>query len=98
MNIIENTFKLREKRIRRIYEIEDNLYNELQNITLKYECNMSDLVNLALRQLIKSENVAIYKKPNNEILEKHSLLIDESNITRTTRIKYQIQCEYSETC
>ena len=45
---LNSKFSKREKRIRKTYEIEDDLYNFLEEASLTYDASVSDILNLII--------------------------------------------------
>ena len=80
MNYLQTRFPKLDKKYRRNYDIEYSLFQELEAITSEYDATVSDLVNTAISYLIDTEDISIYKKPNNEITVTHTMLVYENNI------------------
>ena len=80
MNYLQKKFSKIEKKHRRNYEIDDDLYTELENISNTYEASISDLINSSIEHLIDTEEIIVYKKSSNQISVTHTILILESNI------------------
>jgi len=87
MMLFDNAFKKREHKIRRNYEIEDNLYSRLEELSKVYDASVTDLINECLSNLIQTENIKLYEKDKNEISVTHTLLIRESNLSGIERLK-----------
>ncbi|MCL2501391.1 MAG: hypothetical protein FWE90_13805 [Defluviitaleaceae bacterium] len=85
--IFDRTFKKRENKIRRNYEIEDNLYVKLEELSAVYDASVTDLINESLLNLIQTENIRLYEKKRNELSVTHTLLIRESNIAGLEQLK-----------
>ena len=85
--LFEQTFKKRENKIRRNYEIEDSLYCRLEELSKVYDASVTDLINECLSNLIKTENIRLYEKDSNEISVTHTLLIRESNLSGLEKLK-----------
>ncbi len=55
----------KEKLISRTLEIDETLYCELENLSHEvYDASISKLVNAAIEDLIKKENIQLYEKKN----------------------------------
>ena len=80
MNYLQKKFSKIEKKHRRNYEIDDDLYTELENISTIYDASVSDLINASIEHLIDTEDIAVYKKSSYQISVTHTILILESNI------------------
>lgn len=87
MYYFDEKFNRREPKIRRNYEVEDKLYSKLEELTKVYEASVTDLINACLEKLVKTEDIKLYKKEENEILVTHTMLIRESNIIGLEKIK-----------
>lgn len=60
-------------------KIEDNLYDKLSELSQTfYDTSVNKLVNAAIEQLIKTENIQLYKKDKNTFSTKRSLVVKES--------------------
>lgn len=87
MGILEQRFQKKEKKHRRNYEIDDTLFIKLEHLAQVYDANLTDLANVCIEQLIKSENIAVFEKPDNELPVTHTLLIRESNLIGLENLK-----------
>lgn len=87
MNYFDEKFNKREEKIRRNYEIEDQLYSRLEQLTKVYEASVTDLINACLERLVETESINLYGREESEILVTHTLLIRESNITGLEKLK-----------
>ena len=85
--LFDSAFIKRENKIRRNYEIENSLYLKLEELSKIYDASITDLINECLANLIKTENIALYKKNENELLVTHTLLIRESNLLGLEKLK-----------
>ena len=61
---LNSKFSKREKRIRKTYEIEDDLYNFLEEASLTYDASVSDILNFCIAELIRTNDLKIYTSPN----------------------------------
>lgn len=69
-------FELREKTTRKTIEIEDELYEKLKELSQNtYDASVNKMINAAIEELIKYENIQLYKKESKKLVVKHSLLI-----------------------
>lgn len=72
-------FELKEKTIRKTIEIEDELYEKLKDLSQNvYDTSVNKMINAAIEELIKYENIQLYKKESKSLAVKHSLLIKTS--------------------
>jgi len=87
MSFLEKYYHRREKRSKRIYEIDDDLYSGLERLSEIYEASVTELVNAAIEFIIKTENVALFQKEEAGLPVKHSLMIRESNLSGLDMLK-----------
>lgn len=81
-------FFSKEKLIRKTIEIDNNLYEELKQISdNKYDASVNKLINASIEELVNTENVKVYIKNKNEISLKHTLLIRESLVKSLDSLK-----------
>ena len=73
--------------MRRRIEIDNSLYEQLVKLADVYDASINKLVNIAIIELIKTENVNVYEKPNNEISEAHNFAIRESSYNKLEELK-----------
>lgn len=73
--------------LRRRIEIDSSLYEQLVKLTDIYDASINKLVNIAIAEMIKTENVNIYEKPENEIVEAHNFAIRESSYNEMEKLK-----------
>lgn len=78
MSIFEGQLWKKDKILRRRIEIDNTLYEGLIKIVEEYDTNISNLVNMAIENLIKTEKVELYQRAENEIVEAHNFSIRES--------------------
>ena len=81
-------FEKKEEIIRMTVEIEDNLYDNLAELSRTfYDTSVNKLINAAIEQLIKTENIQLYQKSKNTFSTKRSLLIKKSIVTGLEKLK-----------
>ena len=85
--LFDNIFRKRENKIRRNYEIEDSLYSKLEGYAKIYDASVTDLINECISNLIKTENIILYEKNDDELSVTHTLLIKESNLSGLEKLK-----------
>lgn len=86
-------FWKREPLLKKTIEIEDGIYNKLNELSEKvYHTSTNQLINGCIEELIKTQNIKIYEKRKGEITVQHSLLIRESlfNGLEEMREKYNL--------
>ena len=69
MSIFEERLWKKDKILRRRIEIDNTLYEGLQKIVEEYDTNISNLVNISIENLIKTEKVKLYERAEDEIVE-----------------------------
>lgn len=79
MSCFEEKFYKREKLINRTLDIDENLYNELERLSKNvYDASINKLVNVAIEEMIKTENITFYKKDKRTLYVTRSFLIRNS--------------------
>ena len=87
MNWYKRFYK-KEKWVKKSVEIEGNLYDRLKEISAnELDASINKIVNVAILELIKTENINIYVKKENEISEPHSFLIRESSYIKLEKLR-----------
>lgn len=88
MEILDKYLLRKEKTLAKKIEIDNSLYEELEKIAnKKYDASINKIVNIAILELIETENVKIYKRKDNEISESHSFLIRESSYKKLEELR-----------
>lgn len=87
MNTFDKYLLKKDKLLRRRIEIDNSLYEQLVKLADVYDASINKLVNIAIIELIKTENVNVYEKPNNEIIEAHNFAIRESSYNKLEELK-----------
>ena len=77
MGILDRYLLKRDNILRKKIEIDNTLYEKVVELSKIYDASANKIINIAILGLIESENVKLYKKPDNEISVSHSLLIRE---------------------
>lgn len=81
-------FYKKEKLVRKTIEIDNNLYEQLKQLSdNEISASVNQLINACIEELIKKENLKMYVKPKDEISVKHSLLIRESFVEKLDKLK-----------
>lgn len=81
-------FYKKEKLVRKTIEIDNNLYEQLKQLSdNEISASVNQLINACIEELIKKENLKMYVKPKDEISIKHSLLIRESFVEELDKLK-----------
>lgn len=87
MNIFDKYLLKKDKLLKRRVEIDSSLYEKLVELTEVYDASINKMVNLAIIELIETENVKIYEKPDNEITESHNFAIRETSYEKLETLK-----------
>ena len=70
-------FYKKEKLVSKTLDIDEELYNKLEFLSNEiYDASISKLVNVAIEDLIESENIQIYKRKNNSYVSRSFLIRD----------------------
>ena len=65
----------KEKLISRTLDIDEELYYKLEFLSKeRYDASISKLVNISIEELVRTENVQIYKRKNNSYVSRSFLL------------------------
>ncbi|WP_050697155.1 hypothetical protein [Anaeromassilibacillus senegalensis] len=87
MGIFEQRFQKKEKKHRRNYEIDDDLFTKLEHMAQIFDASLTDLANACIEQLIEDEKIIVFEKPEHELPVIHTLLIRESNLAGLENLK-----------
>ena len=88
LKILDKYLLKKEKMIQKKIDIDNNLYEKLEIIANKeYDASINKIVNIAILELIKTEDINVYKKEGNELSESHSFLIRESSYLELEKLR-----------
>ena len=87
MNIFDKYLLKKDKLLKRRIEIDSSLYEKLSKLTEVYDASVNKLVNIAIIELLNTENVQIYERPENEFSESHNFAIRESSYTQMEKLR-----------
>jgi len=87
MSVFDKYLLKKDKLLRRRIEIDNSLYEKLIDLVNEYDTSINKLVNIAIIELINTENVKIYERPTNEIVEAHNFAIRETSYTKLDELK-----------
>ena len=87
LNILDKYFLKKDKLLKRRIEIDNTLYEKLIELTEVYDASINKIVNVAIIELIKSGNVNVYEKSDNQIAESHNFAIRESSYKELEKLK-----------
>ena len=83
-------FYKKEKFVSRTLDIDEELYNKLEYLSKEvYDASISKLFNVAIEDLINSENIQIYERKNNSYVSR-SFLIRDSLLEGLYELKKEI--------
>lgn len=80
MQFFDGKFRKKQKRLRRNYDIIDDLYAQMEKIAEEYDATVPDIFNVCIEELIQTENIVLYGKAEGETTTPHTILIWESNV------------------
>ena len=87
VNIFEQYLLKKDNGVRRRIIVDSTLYKKLEELSKNYEASINKMVNVSIIELIKSEDVRIYPRPENEKTEPHNFLIRESSYKELEKMK-----------
>lgn len=77
----------KDKSLRRRIEIDCSLYEKLKELSKEYDASINRLVNIAIVDMIKNENVKVYERPSSELTEAHNFAIRETSYRKLEELK-----------
>ena len=84
----------KEKLISRTLDIDEELYYKLEFLSNeRYDASISKLVNISIEELVRTENVQIYKRKNNSYVSR-SFLLRESVLDGLYELKSKYRINY----
>lgn len=87
MGMFDKYLFKKDRLIKRRIEIDSTLYKKLVELSNEYDASINKLVNIAIIEMIKTENVKVYEKPENEIVEAHNFAIRETSYNEMEKLK-----------
>lgn len=87
MSVFSKYLLKKDNLLRRRIEIDNTLYEKLVELTDVYDASVNKLVNIAIIDMIEKENVKVYERPDNEIVEAHNFAIRESSYNKLEELK-----------
>jgi hypothetical protein len=87
MNTFDKYLLKKDNLIRRRIEIDNTLFEQLEKLAKVYDASINKLVNVAIIEMIKTENVKVYEKTENEIVEAHNFGIRETSYNKLEELK-----------
>lgn len=76
--VFDKYFYKRDNILKRRIEIDATLYERLKELSEVYEASINKLVNVAIIEMLETNNVNLYDRSENEISESHNFNIRES--------------------
>ena len=76
--VFDKYFLKRDNILKRRIEIDVSLYSKLKELSEIYDASINKLVNVAVIEMVKNNNVNIYDRLETEITESHNFNIRES--------------------
>ena len=73
--------------VRRRVEIDISLYNKLEELSEIYDASINKMVNISIMELIKTNKVDIYDRPEKEKTEPHNFVIRETAYKELEKMK-----------
>ena len=86
-SIFDKYLLKKDKYVRRRIEIDDSLFEQLSQLTEIYDASINKLVNIAIIEIIKKDDIKLYKRSDNEIAEYHNFAIRESSYSAMEKMK-----------
>ncbi len=97
MSAFDYFFFEKEELISRAYDIDEDLYLALETISSqKYNCSISNLVNVAIKNLIETEKIVSYQRNKNLGKIHRSFLINKSLFDGLEILKYKYKIPMSK--
>lgn len=87
MSVFDKYLLNKDKLLRRRVEIDNTLYEKLTELAKQYDTSINKLVNIAIVELINTENIQIFERPYNEIVEAHNFAIRETSYLKLEELK-----------
>lgn len=87
MSIFDKYLLKKDNLLRRRVEIDNTLYEKLVKLSDEYDASINKLVNIAIIDMIDKENIAIYERTENEIVEAHNFAIRETSYRKLEEYK-----------
>lgn len=87
MSVFDKYLLNKDKLLRRRVEIDNTLYEKLMELAKQYDTSVNKLVNIAIVELINTENIQIYERPYNQIVEAHNFAIRETSYLKLEELK-----------
>ena len=87
MSAINRLYKKDNYTVQKSMNLEDKLYTRLKEITNnEYDATISDVINACVEDLISSENIKYYAKPEGEITIYRSIMLRKDNVEALNKV------------
>lgn len=73
--VFDKYFFKRDNILKRRMEIDSSLYEKLKELSNVYKASINKLVNVAIIEMVETNNVNLYDRPEKEISESHNFNI-----------------------
>lgn len=87
MSVFDKYLLKKDNLLKRRIEIDNTLHEKLVELTDIYDASVNKLVNIAIIDMIEKENVKVYERPDNEIIEAHNFAIRETSYNKLEELK-----------
>ena len=87
MSVFDKYLLKKDNLLKRRIEIDNSLYEKLVELSNIYDASVNKLVNIAIINMIETENVELYEKKDNEIVEAHNFAIRETSYRKLEELK-----------
>ena len=90
MSGVDRLYNINNPTIKKSVNIDDTLYKKLIDLTQnKFDATVSELINVAIEEYSAKNQIAYYKKPENETVTYRSIMLRVDNIDwlKKTNIK-----------
>ena len=84
--VFDKYFYKRDNILKRRIEIDASLYERLKELSNIYEASINKLVNVAIMEMVETNNVNLYDRPEKEVSESHNFNIRESAYKELERL------------
>ena len=84
--VFDKYFYKRDNILKRRIEIDASLYERLKELSNIYEASINKLVNVAIMEMVETNNVNLYDRPEKEVSESHNFNIRESDYKELERL------------
>ena len=85
--VFDKYFYKKDKLLKRRIEIDASLYEKLKELSEVYDASINKLVNVAIVEMLETNNIQLYKRSAKEITESHNFNIRESAYRELEKIR-----------